>query len=174
MPYYDVNIQLKNNTSIQKEIIASNEDSAYLIATHEFLDKSDQIKNIHISQSKKFFQEKIDLYKNDIYLIEMEYASGLQLVANIYQKDILGYIKNARNIIPYLIKNEITEILEQDINYNNLNMLEKANTKKEIIANLEEKFLKNDYENLFVELHTNTKTNASKYQIKITKLIEKG
>lgn len=51
------------------------------------------------------------------YLIEIENSSGIQSLANIVNHEILGLKIGANTIVPWLIKNTITDILEKDDNY---------------------------------------------------------
>ena len=62
------------------------------------------------------------------YLIELESSSGVQLLANIVNHEILGLKIGANTIVPWLIKNTITDILEKDDNYLAKNMTQKRPT----------------------------------------------
>ena len=59
------------------------------------------------------------------YLIEIENSSGVQLLANIVNHEILGIKIGENTIVPWLIKNTITDILEKDDNYLAKNITQK-------------------------------------------------
>ena len=66
------------------------------------------------------------------YLIEIENSSGVQLLANIVNHEILGVKIGENTIVPWLIKNTITDILEKDDNYLAKNMNQKYEYKKDL------------------------------------------
>ena len=74
------------------------------------------------------------------YLIEIENSSGVQLLTNIVNHEILGIKIGENTIVPWLIKNTITDILEKDDNYLAKNMTQKYEYKKDLQSQLQAKF----------------------------------
>ena len=108
--------------------------------------------------------------KNDYYLIETDTASGILLFTDILKHNIIGIKKNKSTIIPWLIKNKITEILESDDNYNAKNIVEKHQYKKELQEKLTQKFENNKFQSLKLEFEAYSNNNLTKTIIYVSKV----
>ena len=108
--------------------------------------------------------------ENNYYLIEIDTASSVFALANILDHKILGIKKNKLSIIPWLIKNKITEILELDDNYNKKNITEKYQYKKELQEKLNKKFENNNFKSLKLEFKTYSNNNLTKNIIYVSKV----
>lgn len=104
------------------------------------------------------------------YLIEIENSSGTQLLANIVNHEILGLKIGANTIVPWLIKNTITDILEKDDNYLAKNITQKYEYKKDLQSQLQAKFEANGKKTLHLKFETVKDNILSKTIIKVTAL----
>ena len=104
------------------------------------------------------------------YLIEIESSSGIQLLANIVNHEILGLKIGANTIVPWLIKNTITDILEKDDNYLAKNMTQKYEYKKDLQSQLQTKFEDNGKTTLHIKFDTVKDYTPSKTIVKVTAL----
>lgn len=107
---------------------------------------------------------------NNYYLIAKESASGLMAFTNILTYEQIGLKIGAKTVVPWLIKNTITDILDSDDNYNAKNMTEKYNYKKELQAQLEQKFAENNFDDLKLELKTQSNDQQTKTIIHVSKI----
>lgn len=104
------------------------------------------------------------------YLIEIENSSGVQLLTNIVNHEILGIKIGANTIVPWLIKNTITDILEKDDNYLAKNMNQKYKYKKDLQSQLQAKFEANGETTLYLRFETVKDNTPSKTIVKVTAL----
>lgn len=104
------------------------------------------------------------------YLIELESSSGVQLLANLMNHEILGLKIGANTIVPWLIKNIITDILEKDDNYLAKDMTQKYEYKKDLQAQLQSKFEANGKTKLHLKFETVKDNTPFKTIIKVTAL----
>lgn len=104
------------------------------------------------------------------YLIEIENSSGVQLLTNIVNHEILGIKIGENTIVPWLIKNTITDILEKDDNYLAKNINQKYEYKKDLQSQLQAKFEANGKTKLHLKFETVKDNTPSKTIVKVTAL----
>lgn len=104
------------------------------------------------------------------YLIEIENSSGVQLLTNIVNHEILGIKIGENTIVPWLIKNTVTDILEKDDNYLAKNINQKYEYKKDLQSQLQAKFEANGKTKLHLKFETVKDNTLSRTIVKVTAL----